>query len=81
MITIPGEMAGNFNYPAYLNQFTHGMGGQGRHHDAGAGVAAAQYYGNPIFSQLNWMMQSQAVVHCKCMKNHTKEYLNLSIVL
>ena len=55
-------MAGNFNYP-FINQFAHG--GQGRHHDAGAGVAAAQYYGNPIFSQLNWMMQSQAAAHCK----------------
>ena len=55
-------MAGNFNYP-FIHQFTHG--GQGRHHDAGAGVDAAQYYGSPIFSQLNWMMQSQAAVHCK----------------
>jgi uncharacterized C2H2 Zn-finger protein len=53
-------MAGNFNYP-FINQFVHG--GQERHHDAGAGVAAAQYYGNPIFSQLNWMMQSQAAAH------------------
>ena len=57
-------MAGNFNYP-FINQFAH-HGGATRHHDqAGAGVAAAQYYGNPIFSQLNWMMQSQAAVHCK----------------
>ena len=56
------NMAGNFNYP-FINQFAHG---HGRHNDAaGAGVAAAQYYGSPIFSQLNWMMQSQAAAHCK----------------
>ena len=66
-------MAGNFNYP-FINQFAH-HGGTARHHDqAGAGVAAAQYYGNPIFSQLNWMMQSQAAAHCKCIiaVSHTK---------
>ena len=57
-------MAGNFNYP-FINQFAH-HGGTVRHHEqAGAGVTAAPYYGNPIFSQLNWMMQSQAAVHCK----------------
>ena len=60
----PSKMAGNFNYP-FINQFAHGAGGQSRHHDAGAGVAAVQYYQNPLFSQLNWMMQSQGVVHCK----------------
>ena len=57
-------MAGNFNYP-FINQFTHGIGNHGRVHENGAGVAAAQYYGNPIFSQLNWMMQSQTASHCK----------------
>lgn len=57
-------MAGNFNYP-FINQFAHGIGNHGRVHENGAGVAAAQYYGNPIFSQLNWMMQSQTASHCK----------------
>ena len=57
-------MAGHFNYQ-FINQFSHGAGAgsQGRHHDA------AQYYNNPIFNQLNWMMQSQNaaahVTHCK----------------
>ena len=73
-------MAGNFNYP-FINQFAH-HGGTVRHHEqAGAGVTAAPYYGNPIFSQLNWMMQSQAAVHCKkindmiCLKSFCKKLL------
>ena len=61
-------MAGNFNYP-FINQFSHHAAGNGQAiYPDQAAVAAAQYYGSPIFNQLNWMMQSQggaAVVHCK----------------